>query len=115
MRSTRIETLGRPSEKCSEKLCGGNRVWRAYRSRVPVTAGRGKIVVIVSGLGLDRRVTERAIDMPAVVTLEFSPYGRSLSRWALFARERGHELLLSLPVEGFPDSGIDAGNLQLSV
>ena len=93
----------------------GNRVWRAYRSRVPVTAGRGKIVVIVSGLGLDRRVTERAIDMPAVVTLEFSPYGRSLSRWALFARERGHEMLLSLPVEGFPDSGIDAGNLQLSV
>ena len=93
----------------------GKRVWRAYRSRVPITAGRGKIVVIVSGLGLDRRVTERAIDMPAAVTLEFSPYGRSLSRWALFARERDHELLLSLPVEGFPDSGIDAGNLQLSV
>ena len=66
-----------------------NRVWRAYRSRVPVTAGRGKIVVLVSGLGLDRRVTERAIDMPAVVTLGFSPYGRSLSRWAIICIARG--------------------------
>ncbi len=92
----------------------GNSAWRAYRARVPLTPGRGKVVVIVSDLGLDDLATERAIDLPPAVTLEFSPYGRSLTRWALFAREKGHELLLSLPLEGLPESGFDAGDLALA-
>ena len=91
----------------------GNSAWRAYRARVPLTPGRGKVVVIVADLGLDDLATERAIDLPPAVTLEFSPYGRSLTRWALFAREKGHELLLSLPLEGLPQSGIEAGDLAL--
>ncbi len=91
----------------------GRRVWRAYRARVPLTPGRGKVVVIVADLGLDDFATERAIDLPPAVTLEFSPYGRSLTRWALFAREKGHELLLSMPLEGLPKSGFDAGDLEL--
>ena len=92
----------------------GNSAWRAYRARIPLTPGRGKVVIIVSDLGLDDLATERAIDMPPAVTLEFSPYGRSLTRWALFAREKGHELLLSLPLEGLPQSGFDAGDLMLT-
>ncbi len=91
----------------------GNSAWRAYRARVPLTPGRGKVVVIVADLGLDDLATERAIDLPPAVTLEFSPYGRSLTRWALFAREKGHELLLSLPLEGLPQSGLEAGDLAL--
>ena len=96
------------------RAADGNSAWRAYRARVPLTSGRGKIVVIVADLGLDDFATERAIDLPPAVTLEFSPYGRSLTRWALFAREKGHELLLSLPLEGLPESGIDAGDLELA-
>ena len=92
----------------------GNSAWRAYRARIPLTPGRGKVVVIVADLGLDDLATERAIDLPPAVTLEFSPYGRALTRWALFAREKGHELLLSLPLEGLPQSGFDAGDLMLT-
>ena len=92
----------------------GNSAWQSYRARIPLTPGRGKVVVIVADLGLDDFATERAIDLPPAVTLEFSPYGRSLTRWALFAREKGHELLLSLPLEGLPQSGFDAGDLEIA-
>lgn len=93
----------------------GDTPWQTYRAKEKITPGKGKVVVIISGMGLDQQATERAIDMPSAVTLEFSPYGRSLGRWALFAREKGHELLLSLPLEGSENSGIDAGNLEISI
>lgn len=58
------------------------------------------IALIVGGLGINRAVTERAIDdLPPYVTLAFAPYSKDLAFWSKRAREAGHEILLEIPME----------------
>jgi uncharacterized protein len=64
---------------------------------------RPRLSVIVAGLGLSPAATEAAITrLPAAVTLAFDPYASGLEGWLAMARERGHEILLSVPLE--PDN-----------
>jgi len=72
-----------------------------------VPNGRPRVALIVSGLGLDPRATQAAIDgLPAEVTLAFSPYADDLQAWVDKARQRGHEVLLAVPMEplDYPDN-----------
>lgn len=60
----------------------------------------GNIALIIGGLGLNKAVTERAIDdLPSEVTLAFAPYAKDLDYWAKRARDAGHEVMLELPME----------------
>ena len=59
---------------------------------------RACVAVVVTGLGLADRLTERALALPAAVALSFSPYGGAAA-WQVRARARGHEVLLDLPLE----------------
>lgn len=60
-----------------------------------------RLSVIVAGLGINAQVTEDAIvRLPPQVTLAFVPYAENLARWVARAREYGHEVLISLPMEG---------------
>jgi uncharacterized protein len=64
-----------------------------------------KIVIILGGMGLNEKLTRRAItDLPGEVTFAFAPYGNSLQGQVDSARQNGHEILLQLPLEpvGFP-------------
>ncbi|MGI9482849.1 MAG: divergent polysaccharide deacetylase family protein [Hyphomicrobiales bacterium] len=63
---------------------------------------RGRIAIVVGGMGLSAQMTKRAInDLPGEITLAFAPYGSDLPRWAGLARNRGHEIILQLPMEPF--------------
>lgn len=79
----------------------GRRAREAYARRsAPVPEGVPRIVLVVGGLGLSQTGTQAAIDtLPEEVTLAFAPYGGSLQRWVVKARERGHEVLLQVPME----------------
>jgi hypothetical protein len=58
------------------------------------------VAVIVGGLGLNRALTERAIDdLPPQVTLAFAPYARDLVFWTKRARDAGHEIMIEIPME----------------
>lgn len=58
------------------------------------------VALIVGGLGLNRALTERAIDeLPAYVTLAFAPYAKDLPFWTKRARAAGHEVLIEIPME----------------
>lgn len=58
------------------------------------------VALIVGGLGLNRALTERAIDeLPANVTLAFAPYSKDLPFWTKRARDAGHEILVEIPME----------------
>jgi polysaccharide deacetylase 2 family uncharacterized protein YibQ len=74
----------------------------------PASAGaKFKIAVVVNGLGRSPTATKAALDgLPAGVTLGFTPYANDVGQWAAQARERGHEVLLQIPMEpsDFPDS-----------
>lgn len=59
-----------------------------------------KIVIILGGMGLNEKLTRRAIgDLPADVTFAFAPYGNNLQAQVDKARDEGHEVLLQLPLE----------------
>lgn len=88
----------------------GRTAWRVYSRPFDRSDRRPRIAVIITDLGLKRDVTESAIeDLPGVVSLAFSPYGRDLAGLAVAARRAGHEVLIALPLETPPDSGTDPG------
>lgn len=61
---------------------------------------RPRVAVVVTGLGLAQQITRRAIDeLPASVALSFSPYAKDLGAWLRLAQEKGHEVLIDLPME----------------
>ncbi|MEO8559100.1 MAG: divergent polysaccharide deacetylase family protein, partial [Rhodospirillales bacterium] len=65
-----------------------------HRTRTP------RISILLIGLGLDVKTTEDAIvKLPPEVSLAFLPYTPNLDRWTKLARDFGHEVLLSLPLE----------------
>lgn len=64
-----------------------------------------KIVLIIGGMGLNEKLTRRAIaDLPSDVTFAFAPYGNNLQAQVDKARDDGHEVMLQLPMEpvGYP-------------
>ena len=79
----------------------GRRPREIYARRSPpVAPGVPRIVIVVGGLGLSQTGTQAAIDtLPEDVTLAFAPYGGSLQRWVSKARDKGHEVLLQVPLE----------------
>jgi polysaccharide deacetylase 2 family uncharacterized protein YibQ len=67
-----------------------------------------RLGIVLTGLGLNPQVTEDAIvRLPPEITLAFVPYAENLPRWIQLAREFGHEVLISLPMEG--EGAADAG------
>lgn len=80
--------------------------WERYRQPFNDADERPRVAVVLSGLGLSDSATQAAIDnLPAAITLSFSPYARGLERWIALARARGHEVMLDLPMEptSFPN------------
>jgi hypothetical protein len=80
--------------------------WERYRQPFNLDDKRPRIAVVLTGLGLSDSATEAAINqLPAAVTLSFSPYARDLEHWIALARARGHEVMLDLPMEptSFPN------------
>lgn len=88
---------------------GGRTVFDVYKK--PFSAnGRPKVALVVGGLGLNARVTQRAIDeLPAEVTLSFVPYADNLQGWINKARAAGHEVILEIPMEPFDYPDNDPG------
>lgn len=74
-------------------------------------AGNGtKIALIIGGLGLNARITERAINqLPAEVTLSFVPNTENLQAWINKARASGHEVMIEIPMEPFDYPDNDPG------
>jgi len=84
----------------------GRKPMTVYAASAPATA-KFKIAIVVGGLGRSAGATKAALDaLPAAVTLGFTPYAGDVGQWAAQARERGHEILLQVPMEplDFPDS-----------
>lgn len=96
---------------------GGLTPMQAYGA--PVAAGnRPRIAIVISGLGISAKATEAAITgLPPGVTLAFAPYANDVQRWVTMARQKGHEVLLQVPMEpyDFPDSDPGQYTLRTSV
>lgn len=88
----------------------GRKPFDVYSQVTPLavsTSGRPKITLVLGGMGLNAKLTQKAIkELPGDVTFGFAPYGEELQPLVNRARERGHEVLLQLPMEplGYPGS-----------
>jgi len=83
----------------------------------PWSGARGaRVAIVIGGMGLSQTGTQAAIEkLPAEVTLAFSPQGNSLGRWMQAARQRGHELIMQIPLEPFDYPNVDPGRNTLTV
>lgn len=61
--------------------------------------GYALIAVVIDDMGLDHARSSAALDLPAPVTMAYLPYGRDLGMQTARAREKGHELLVHLPMQ----------------
>ncbi len=83
----------------------GRMPWRVYRTRLAGNVKPPRIAIVVTNLGLNRKLTKKAIEtLPPAVTLGFSPYAEQAIEQVKAARLAGHEVLLSVPMEpiGYP-------------
>jgi polysaccharide deacetylase 2 family uncharacterized protein YibQ len=77
--------------------------FKAYRRPFNRAAAGSKPIVSIGvfDMGLSDSATEAALrTLPQDISLVMSPYATAPDFWVQQARERGHELWLSLPVEG---------------
>jgi len=91
----------------------GTRPAEAYAQPVKGIPGKPdapRIAIVVDGLGVSDKATADAIaKLPPAVTLGFMPYGSNVMTLAAQARDRGHEILLQVPMEPFDYPDNDPG------
>ncbi|WP_417492002.1 divergent polysaccharide deacetylase family protein [Maricaulis sp.] len=88
----------------------GLRASRAYARPFHGDPTAPTIAVVIGGLGLNRTVTQAAIDeLPPEIALSFAPYTRDLQSWVDRARAAGHEVLIEAPMEPFDYPNNDPG------
>lgn len=66
------------------------------------TSGAGKkpVSIIIGGLGVNRAVTQQAIDsLPPDITLSFAAHATGLQGWIDRARQAGHEVMIEIPMD----------------
>lgn len=93
------------SGQAPERLTPPPDLPHAFTPEMP--AVRPKIVIILDDMGVDRRNSERAINLPGPVTYSFLPYAHKVASLADAARQSGGEVMLHLPME--PQGNADPG------
>ncbi|MET0867514.1 MAG: divergent polysaccharide deacetylase family protein [Pseudorhodoplanes sp.] len=66
-----------------------------------------QVAIVIGGLGVSASSTADALSkLPPTVTFAFTPYGNDLENLVARAREKGHEVLLQVPMEphDYPDN-----------
>lgn len=78
----------------------GRQPWQVYARPFDPNDKRPRVALAVTNLGLSAAATDQAINsLPGPVTLVFAPFADNLRDAITRARARGHEVLLSVPME----------------
>ncbi len=78
--------------------------------------GKPAIAIVIDDMGLNRVNSDRALSLPAPITLSFLTYATNLPMWAMRARDSGHEVLAHLPMEPLdPNEKPGPGALTLAL
>ena len=92
----------------------GRQPWLEYSRGFKRADRKPRIALIISNLGLSDTYTKAALELlPEDITLSFSHVAPRLKNWVREARQKGHEILLDIPMEpiGFPKN--DPGRATL--
>ena len=92
----------------------GRQPWLEYSRGFKRADRKPRIALIVTNLGLSTTYTKAALKLlPEDITLSFSHVAPRLKSWIREARQKGHEVLMDIPMEplGFPKN--DPGRATL--
>ncbi len=82
------------------KDANGNSPLKSYNRRFTQNSDQQPVSIIISGLGVNRALTQQAIDqLPPDVTLSFAAHITGLQDWINRARQAGHEVMLEIPMD----------------
>lgn len=78
----------------------GRKPWQVYARPFPLADKRPRIAIVMADMGLSGVTTGNALaKLPPGVTLAFVPFAERLDSWVERARTKGHEVMLSIPME----------------
>lgn len=92
---------------------GNQPPWRRYAVAPPPIEGRARVVVVIDDMGVDRGRSAQAVALPGPLTLSYLPYGHNLPQQTAEAHQRGHELMVHMPMQ--PSVEMDPGPDALTV
>ena len=88
----------------------GQQPWQVYARPFDRADKRPRIAIVLLELGLSNIISDAAITrLPPTVTLVFSALSPVAGAWCTRARQDGHEVLISLPMEPFDYPRSDPG------
>ncbi len=105
------DALGPPEATAPASATPVIPAWMLAAVPVPVPTDRPMVAIVIDDLAVDQARSRRAIALPGPLTMSFLPYGDNLRRLAAAARDRGHEIMVHLPMEPLDpeaDPGPDA-------
>lgn len=84
------------------------------KSEAPIipSSSKPKIAIVIDDVGMNITQSQRAISLPAQVTLALLPYANSVQQMAQQAKGRGHELIIHTPMEAL-SSDVPLGSMAL--
>jgi len=77
----------------------GAPAWVRYAVPAPKASGQPMIAVVIDDLGVDRKRSERVVELRAPLTLAWMTYADNLPQITQAARRRGHELMVHVPMQ----------------
>ena len=77
----------------------GTAKWQQFSAPAAGPERGPMIALVIDDLGLNRPKTWRTIELPAPLTLSFLTYAQGLPEMTAAARQRGHELMLHVPMQ----------------
>ncbi|MCW2235937.1 divergent polysaccharide deacetylase family protein [Azospirillum canadense] len=78
----------------------GRKPWQVYARPFPAADKRPRIAIVLADMGVSGVTTGNALQkLPPTITLAFVPYADRLDNWVERARTKGHEVMLSVPME----------------
>lgn len=91
-----------------ERMPDGDQAWQRFAaSPVLVPEGNVTVVLVIDDLGILKKTTQEMINLDAPLTLSFLPYASEISKQVEQAYEKGHDILVHIPME--PKGSADAG------
>lgn len=88
--------------------------WQRFAVPAPAVGDRPMVAIVIDDMGIDKKRSHRAIELPAPLTLAFLTYATGLDEITRDARARGHELMVHVAMEP-TSAAVDPGPNVLRV
>lgn len=99
-RLTRRGTRKLPPVKLPERNTAANQTWEKFAApTVIVPKGNATVILVIDDLGIAKDTTKDMIDMGVPMTLSFLPFASEINRQVNDAYNKGHDVLVHIPME----------------